>query len=128
MNSFWVNLARFPPCGVRLLARTEGRHPRILEDAELAELSGLSIETIQMLQWMPNWENVPVRTMYKFLKGSRMDIDSSADMKRCNQYMRKSARQPKSWMYLKRHAAWDAKWARMYALWQRSVTVRKRSA
>lgn len=125
MNSFWLNLQRFPPCGVRLLARTDGRHPRILEDEELCERSGLSMETIQVLQWKESWEEISVRIMYKFMKGCRMDIDNSADMKRCNQYMRKSARQPTAFVYLTKHPEWQEKWARMHQIWQKAVTKKR---
>lgn len=119
MNAFWRWKELIPPILCRLFARTEGRHPRLLTDQEIADRSGLSVEAVAAVQALTSWDCVQVGVMQKFLKGCRLDFANPGQMRRTVQYIRK--RLTRRFDYARKDPAWETKFLALYMSWRESA-------
>lgn len=100
MISIWTHLKRYPPPVVRLLARTGGRNPKAMTDADIAVRSNLPLSTVVMIYNQPSWDHVCVKHMTQFCQACGVDFGSTASMRRINHYAR--AQRSGKWSYLRR--------------------------
>jgi hypothetical protein len=107
-------MAVFPPAICRLLARTDshrGNSQRPLTDREIADRSGLSLDTVRMYSWAKSWDNIPAPSMDRFSKGCGVDFDNHVGMrKHLRMLSRMSGRWETASHYLRRDPEWDTKW------------------
>ena len=119
MKTFWARAVAYPPVACRLLARTNGRHPSVLTDEEIAKRGGLDVAVVKAVQWKTSWSGIDIETMRQFLAGCTMDFENSVHMRRTDQYARKRLLQRLT--YLKRDKDWFTKWKPMKEKWLESV-------
>lgn len=103
----------FPPIVCRLLARPKGlmgRSQRPLTDEEIAQASGLTVDTVRLLSTLHSWDDVSVGRFLAFTRGCNIDFDDTTAMDRHWRYL--DRRRP-TWDYLKRDSQWLTRWQPM---------------
>lgn len=84
---FWDKADLFAPVLVRLLARRSPGGPP-LTNAEIAELSGLSVFQIAAISQQVNWTGIDLATMRRFLAACGLDLEDAKAVKRARTYLR----------------------------------------
>ena len=115
----WIYLKRYPPIACRLMARTGGRHPRVLTDDEIAKSSGLDRVMVEHLSWQTAWDTVPVALCKKFMCACNMDPTRFDQMRRANQYV-SAKRLLAKVRYLRRSGEWP-RFSAMLSAWRKSL-------
>lgn len=109
-------LERFPPVVCRILARK--RRPAggisALSDAEVSAGSGLSVTEVSKIARLSTWDHVPVLTLFAFVKGCGLDLDSRDCLRTQTAYMKRLRSLPK---YLLRHPDWETTFKPLLQLW-----------
>lgn len=105
--SFPEKLERFPPIVVRILARA--RLPRggvrALTDAEIAQVSGLTIAEVTRLSRLTRWGKTPIDTLLAFCKGCGANLDDRDWQRHNAAYMAKLRSVPR---YLRQSPDWES--------------------
>lgn len=86
--TFWQALEHYPPVYVRLLAKkgTLGRAIYALTDAELAIMTGMTIERIREISRMLTWDEVTLGECRSFCDAARFDPTVGSFRKRVYNY------------------------------------------
>lgn len=85
-SRIWAQLEAYPPIKVRLLAHTDHHsYPAWIPDAELAILSGLTLDRVQALSRMEDWDDVTFGEFKTFCAACRFDPTVAYDRNRVNQ-------------------------------------------
>ena len=99
-------LEMFPPCCVRLLARTGGRNPVACSDVELSRASGLPLSVVRWLSYQSSWDDVSVGDMRRFTRACGVDFGDRARMKTHAHYLAQGAKRPGLFTYLRESPEW----------------------
>ena len=117
MNSgFFQRADDFKPILVRLLARHKNGPPAT--DAELAEKSGLQLQTIYDTSWSEKWCKLNV--MQAFIAACEVNFESARQMSRVYFYLRNKP----NFEYLRHHADWKKRWLPMLIQWRNCYPIK----
>lgn len=104
ISSPWPHLAAYPPIKVRLLAQVAGgRYHRAITNAEIAISGGFSLQRVEELSRMFDWESVTINELKRFCAACRFDPLLAAHRHRVADYEAKCLkRQSKPFQWLSR--------------------------
>lgn len=112
----------FPPSLCRLLARSEprshlGRGCAPRDNASISALSGLLLPTVEALSQQHTWEHVSCEWERRFTLGCGVRFDSSRDMRRHVDYLRKNP----DFEYLRRSELWLPYYGPLMLAWAKEA-------
>ena len=104
--NIWSYLEAYPPIKIRLLARTDGGR-RAITNAEIAIAGGFTLERVEAISRLTDWESVTLSEMRLFCDACNFNPLSRTDRNRINDYERKCLlRNFKPMQWLKRSPAY----------------------
>lgn len=104
-QTLWTKLSEFPPIACRLLARTKTPRGgvRAMTVEEIAKAAGISVLEVNSLSWKASWDDVPYKSIRRFVEACGIDLTNRADLRKHAAYIRRGA----PFKYLKRSSDWD---------------------
>jgi len=104
--TFWEALDKFPPGFVRMLAKNGAD---ALSDAEVAIGSGLTIDRVRQIKFLPTWQTVPLGEICAFFLACNFDPTNAEDRNRVYQYEYVcKKRKTIPFQYLRKHPKWES--------------------
>lgn len=120
--NFWTLADRFPPILCRLLARHRAGAP--LTVADIARVSGLSVQEVTLIARQTNWEYISLPYMARYLTGCGIDFCNPVQMHRIREYLRYNARTRTPWSHLRKSPDWASTFEPMLAKYKDSLITR----
>ena len=79
---------------------------RAVTAGEIADAGALTLFEVETLSQMVNWNDVPLRTMFRFLTGCRTDFCNPRDMHRIRCFLAYNKTASRPWRHLRRTDLW----------------------
>ncbi len=117
---FYDRISRFPPCLVRLLARHETEY-RPLTNTEIAARTNgvLGPWPVAVLSNTTSWDGIELAKLRAFTRACRCDFDNAKDMRRVEDYIRKSP----TFRYVRLSPDYDQQFKPLFVSWRKSYGV-----